>query len=209
MLAETVTRSARSLRLFAPAFALATALCAAAPLRAQEVDVDPDQLVLKYSASAGPRAISGVAHTLEWSVATLAGGSAKVLLQVPLDAFQTGQPALDAAFQKALEAESYPVLEVEGIAKAGALPVRFAGVIRLHGEQRPFTALLAIARAGEKVAVRTTLTIDPDTFGVERPTIGGAQLDRTITVDASLVLRINPQAVVSGGFVNPLALEQN
>ncbi len=182
--------------------ASALVLLAAAPSRAQEAESDPDQLVLRYTGQAGRRALTGVAHKLEWSVVSLQGGAVRVSLRVPLDAFESGDPGVDAKVQEALESARFPLVEVDGIAQTLALPVRFNGVVRLHGQTRPFAAVLSLARAGGQLAVSCSLALDLEAFGVARPWLDGAQLERNLEVEFSALLSIQPQAIASGGFVN-------
>jgi len=180
----------------------ALVLLAAAPLRAQETESDPDQLTLRYSGQAGRRAVNGVAHKLEWSVVALQGGAVRVSLRVPVDAFESGDPGVDARLQQALESARFPFVEVDGIAQTLSLPVRFTGVVRLHGQTRPFAAVLSLARAGGQLAVSCSLGLDLGGFGVERPSLDGALLDPKLEVEFSALLSIQPQAIASGGFVN-------
>ena len=183
--------------------AAAIAAFVAAPARAQSFDSEPDQLVLKYTATAGAHAVSGFSHQLEWSVIALPGGSAKVMLRVPLDSFESDKPALDLDLRQALEAERFPMIEVEGIAQVGALPVRFSGTLRIHGVSQPFTALLSISRAGMQLTASSSFSIDLDAFGVARPSLEGIRHERKLDLDFSCRLSLHPQAVVSGGFVRP------
>jgi polyisoprenoid-binding protein YceI len=201
-----MTTSASSfIRSIAVVSLLATALVSL-PARSQSVDPDPDQLVLKVTGQAGSRAVTSVSRKLEWNVRAMAGGSAKVALRVPVASFESAQPGVDAELSKALHAERYPNIEIEGVVQGGfAAPARFVGTIRFHGHTQPFTALLSLTRAATQLAVSTQLAIDLDSFGVDLPQISGSRLERNVNIDFSVLLSLHPQAVVSGGFISPAA----
>ena len=179
------------------------ALLIAAPLSSlpEQYDLEPDQLLLTYEATFGRHQISGVSRELEWTAATLPDGSAQVRLRVAVRSFESGHAELDEALRRVLDAGQFPIIEVEGVAKAGKLPVRFEGTVTFHGVTRPLVASLSLARLGSRIAVRTTFSIDLKEFDVTPPDVQSARVESKIDVDFLARLRVHPRAVVSGGVV--------
>lgn len=186
-------------------FALPTALLIAAPslpTSTERYDLEPDQLLLTYEAAFGKHQVSGVSRALEWSATTLLDGSAQVRLRVPVASFESGHARLDEELRRVIDANQYPIIEVEGTAKAGSLPIRFEGTVTFHGVTRPLVASLSLTRMGARVAVRTSFTIDLKAFDVAPPAIDATPVEDRIAVEFIARLRVHPRSVVSGGVLN-------
>src|SRR5207237_2404685 len=102
-----------------------------------------------------------------------------------------------------LEADRFPMVEIEGVARAGTSPLRFEGVLRLHGVERPVIASLLVSRLGPRVAVPTLLSIDLDAYGVSAPQIGSVRAGNRVEIVFAARMRVNQAAALSGGRFSP------
>jgi len=157
-------------------------------------ELEPDQVFLSYQADLGSAQISGVSRTLEWSAAVLPGSAAEVQLRVPVASFDSGHGEIDSLVREALEAERFPEVIVEGIARSG----RFNGTVTLHGVSQSLSAPLNAERRGASLVVRTTFPIALDAFHVKPPPGAGNR----VQVDFVARLHLHPDAVLGGGAVN-------
>src|SRR5437764_9448511 len=82
-------------------------------------DLEPGQVLLSYQVELGSAQISGVSRTLAWSAQALRENGAQVQLRVPVLSFDSGHAELDSLMLEALEAERFPEVIVEGVARPG------------------------------------------------------------------------------------------
>jgi len=170
--------------------ALLVALLLSAGARAEA----SDQVLISYEAKVGPRQISGVSHTLQWSATALGPESVQVLLRVPLDSFDSGHSEFDALLRSTLQSERHPYLEVAGVVRAGS----FDGTLTLRGVSRPLQLRLGLVHLDEGFLVaNANFTVDLADFGLVLPGAG-----RQIAVDFVGRFRDEPRAVISGGAVS-------
>lgn len=166
---------------------LALALAASAA-RAE----DSGQALISYEAELGPRRISGVSHSLQWNATALPADGAQIRLQVPLESFESGHAAFDALVRTAAQAERFPFVEVEGIARGG----EFDGVLTLRGVSRPLKAHVPVARVDGRVVANASFQIRLSDYGISLPSVG----DR-LRIEFVARLPAAERAVISGGAV--------
>ena len=168
----------------------------------ERYSLEPDQVLVTYQVALGPSDISGVSSSLEWSLVALPGGAMQVRLRVPVDSFRSGHSALDSALREAFESRRFPMVEVEGVARAGESPLRFDGTLTLHGVVHPLSASVTAVRAGSMVVVRSSFDIDVSLFGLSHPPSRLPRLGNRVKIDFLARLRAHRDAVASGGVVN-------
>lgn len=165
-------------------------------------DLEPDQVLMTYQVSFGRHQVSGTSRSLEWSISPLPGGSAQLRLRVPIESFQSGHPKLDELLRRAVDSERYPFVEIEGVARAGASPVQFAGTIGVRGVTRPISTSLHLQRIRSMVAVWTSFSVDVDALGIALPAVETSRPEKKVDITFAARLRAHPSAVASGGFLN-------
>ncbi len=152
--------------------------------------LEPDQVQIRVALKAGAHSIATTSHALEWSAEVLDGERAQVRLRVPLDSFDSGDPAFDSALRKAVAAERHPFAEIEGIAQEG----RLVGTLELAGVVRPIDAGLHVERVAAGFTAVASFAVELAEYGVVF-----AGVDSHVAVDASVRLTASPDAVVAGG----------
>jgi polyisoprenoid-binding protein YceI len=173
--------------------ALFLVLLLAVPAARAEEDEEAGQVLIAYQASVGAHQISGVSHALQWNATALAPDGAQVRLRVPIDSFESGHPGFDALLKAAAEAERYPFIEVEGVARGG----RFEGTLALRGVSRPLQIHIGVVQSAGHWVTNATFTLDLNDFGISLPSVG-----RRIAVDFVSRFPVSPQAVIGGGAVS-------
>src|SRR5712692_8219902 len=148
------------------------------------------QVLIAYQASVGTHQISGVSHVLQWSATALASDAVQVELRVPIDSFESGHPEFDALLKAAAEAERYPFIEVEGVARNS----QFEGTLALRGVSRPLRIQISVVRLGAHWVTHATFTLDLNDFGISLPSV-----DRHVSIGFDSRFAVSPQAVLSGG----------
>jgi polyisoprenoid-binding protein YceI len=161
-------------------------LLGATAARADEYVVEADQVLVTYVAKKGPHQISGVSHSLEWSLVALESGDAHVQFRVPVASFDSGHSEIDSLLRKAVDTGRNPFVEVEGTVRDNV----FEGTLTLHGRSRPLQAKLGIARSSDQLVAHVSFAIALDEFDVA---LAG--------VDFIARLRAHPQAVITFGSV--------
>jgi len=155
---------------------------------------EPDQALISYEASiGGAKRISGVARSMEWSATAMTERSVAVQLRVPIASFDSGHPEFDSLLRAAMQAELYPFVEIEGIARGK----RFEGTLRLHGVSRPLNVDITVDRAGGRLIASSSFFIELDDFGVSLPAVASR-----VAVEFLARISASPLAVVSGGAVS-------
>ncbi len=178
----------------------AVSLFAALPARAQE-EASPDHARVTLTASAGEHAS---AHKLEWHALALPGGAVRLLLRVPLEAFQSNAtPGFDASLRESFDANRHPYLELEGLVRAGEGASTWSGVYRVAGQTRPLNVSLKLAHEGAQLSLHTSLPLDLDELGLERPKANGEKIEKELALELAAWVTLDPQALVSGGFISP------
>jgi polyisoprenoid-binding protein YceI len=152
--------------------------------------LEPDQVQIRVALKTGGHSISATSHALEWSAEVLDDGRAQLRLSVPLDSFDSGDPAFDSALRKALDTEHHPFAEIDGIAQEG----RLVGTLELAGVARPIDARLHVERVAANFTAVASFAIELAEHGVVL-----AGVDPHATVEASVRLAASPDAVVAGG----------
>ena len=168
-------------------------LLLAGAARAEEQELEADQVLITAQISLGKAQVSGVSRSLEWSAQKLSDGAMQVKLQVPVASFETGHPEVDSL----LRSVAGPDVVVEGTARGEGSSLRFEGTVRLNGATQPLKTQLLVARGSGAIAVYTSFAIDLTRFGIEPP----AGMGKTVAVEFAAHLRQNPAAALSVGMV--------
>lgn len=148
---------------------------------------------IAYQASVGARQISGVSHALQWSATALGETGVQVQLRVPISSFDSGHPEFDALLRTAANAEHYPYVEVEGIARDG----RFEGTMTIRGVSQPLAIDVHLTQLNGNWVANAAFTFDLTTFGIAMPGVGPR-----VSIDFVARVPMNPEAVISGGAVS-------
>ena len=162
---------------------------------------DPDQLNLSWQMSSGEHRINGVSHQMQWSARARPNGAVLLDLRIPIESLRSGDAQFDEEMRRAVVASQHPLLEIEGIIVAGS-PAIFSGVVRLHGNERPFSTPLSINRSGRQLALGGNFEIDLSAFEIEPPIFDSIRCDPRVVVDLAALLTIWDHAVTSGGLIN-------
>lgn len=182
--------------------AISFALVLAAQARAQEPtshEVEPDQALATYETSLGAARISGASRSLVWSIRPTAAGESEVRLRLVVDSFETGHAAIDAAVRKAMDSRRFPTVEVAGTVRPGDSLLR--GTITVRGVARPLTAKLLQSRIGDRLLLRTWLTVSLAAFGISAPDSAEGELGDSFEVTVLGRLHARPGAILSGGGI--------
>jgi len=167
-------------------------LLAVPATRAEEAE-EAGQVLIAYQASVGAHQISGVSRALQWNATALDADGVQVRLRVPIDSFESGHPGFDALLKAAAEAERYPFIEVEGVARGD----RFEGTLALRGVSRPLQIGIGVVQSAGHWVTNARFTLDLNDFGISLPSVG-----RRIAVDFVSRFPVSPQAVIGGGAVS-------
>jgi polyisoprenoid-binding protein YceI len=156
--------------------------------------LEPHQVQISYRLKIGTQPISGVSHTLEWSLEALDDESAQVRVRVPVDSFDSGHRDFDSLLRAALDSRQHPFAEVQGTVRHG----RLDGTLVLRGVERPVSIRLAIERAGGNVIAAGSFATDLRDYGV---VLRG--VDPHASIDVAVRLVAAPGVVLAGGFTRP------
>jgi polyisoprenoid-binding protein YceI len=156
--------------------------------------LEEDQVFVGYQVAVGKKQVSGVSHALAGSVAASPDGT-QVRLRVPVASFTTGFGPADAAMRTALEADKFPSVEFEGRAPATSSDDAmhpFQGTVRIHGVEQPLSVPVKIVRDGKLAFVHASFNLQLSAFGVNRPSVAGAQLGDQVEVQLTTRLHTVP-----------------
>ncbi len=184
--------------------AAALAALASQPVFAQqEPEADRARVTFTASTRDTQERAQASAHKLEWHALSLPNGAVRLLLRVPLESLQSGAPGFDASLRETFDASRHPYLELEGLVRPGDDAAAWTGWLRYAGQTRAVRASLSLSRAGSQLSLHAALPLDLDGMALPRPRLGGEPVENELQLELSAQLTLDPQALVSGGFISP------
>lgn len=182
---------------------LVLSLALAAPAgQATRFSFEEEQVLLTVQAGLGRQQLSSVSRSLGGGVEELPSGALRVTARVPVASFASGSPAIDALFARVLEADRFPVIELEGQASAakrsGQSTARLDGTLSLHGVSQRVQAQVRILRDGKTLYVQTSFGVDLASFGLQAPTIGGIAVSPRVQIELHALMRPGAPAALAG-----------
>ena len=182
---------------------LAMSVAAAAPAGTPaRFAIEQDQVLLTYQASFGRQQIAGVSRALAGVIEEVPGAGLRVSARAPIASFESGSPAVDALFRRALDADRFATVEFEGQAplgkRTGRFSVQLTGTLSLHGVSHGVTVPVKVLREGKTLFVQTAFPLDLASFGLAAPAIGGVSLGPRVQVELFALLQPERASAFAG-----------
>lgn len=128
--------------------------------------------------------------------ARITGGSAQVMIRVPVESFDSENTNRDQHMKEAVEAEKYPNVELRAIVEGFAMPTTFPTTIDktvkaqvvFHGiTQTLDVPIKIVVEAANRVRATASFSLSLDSFKVERPSLMFVKVNDKLDMDATLV----------------------
>lgn len=156
-------------------------IVAAGAARADDFEVEADQVLVTVETRIDGKLTSGVSRSLEWSAFSLEDGAAQMHLSIPLDSFAADGPQLSRLLH------GPDAIDLEGTVSEG----RFSGFLTLHALAHPIEMPFALTRSRTQLIAHTAFSFAPREFGIDMP--------GEVSVDFLARLHASAPAVLSGG----------
>lgn len=187
------------MKTFATLIGLCVALGGSLPARAEapavyKIDVAHSQL--SYKIVHKFHEVVGVSKQVQAAVA-LKPGEAQVQIRVAVKTFDSGNANRDAHMKKTVEATSFPLVTLKGVAKGFALPAKLPatvtttlqGSLTFHGVTQPIAVPVTVAIPdAAHLHVTTAFDVSLDAYKIERPSLMFIKIDDACHIQADLLL---------------------
>lgn len=185
---------------------LAAGVCAslaAAPTNAQRVTatIDSTESVIAYTGTAPLHSWTGTSRSVQgqFVLDSESPDSSRVVVQVPVSSFDSGNDRRDRGMRDVTEARMYPFVEFRG---TGFTPVMWGrgsdgpagrwaitGELTFHGQTHALDETVEVRAQGGAVRATAQFDVSLSQFEVERPGIMGFTVGDTIRIDMNVVGR--------------------
>jgi len=139
--------------------------------------------------------VDGTSKRIEGRARLQAGGPVQVAIRIPVETFDSGNVNRDAHMKEAVEAATYPHVELKAVLDGLTAPATFPstvqktfrGQLTFHGITQPLELPITLRfDAPDRVVATASFTVSLDAYKVERPSLMFVKIDDAMKVDAQL-----------------------
>lgn len=166
------------------------------PLDAVTLTVDKKESSLVYHLIHKLHRVDGKSKAVDGRARLVPGGSAQVMIRVPVESFDSENTNRDQHMKEAVEAEKYPNVELRALVEGFAMPTTFPTTIDktvkaqvvFHGVTQTLDVPIKIVvEAANRVRATASFSLSLDSFKVERPSLMFVKVNDKLDMDAVLV----------------------
>jgi polyisoprenoid-binding protein YceI len=165
------------------------------------IKIDGDSSVRKYSATAKPVAVKGIA-TAGTAASTLPWNPQEVELALPVVDLSSGERTLDKHMRENLKADQYPQIllklthfELAGGAASKTNTVKTSGTMTVAGVTKPIELESAVSVEQQKITIQGKKRILMSDFGIKPPVLMMGTLKTRDEIDVSYSVELLPNPV--------------
>lgn len=195
---HTIARTAGSLLVSLLLSLPGAPLLHAQPAGGTTMSVDGANAQITYKLVHKAHTVVGTSKKPEGKARILPDGKVMVMVQVPVESFDSGNSNRDAHMKETVGAATHKMVSIKALAEGVTIPTTFPttvektfkGELSFHGEKKPVEVPVKITfESATQAKVTGEFQISLEAFKVERPSLMLVKVDDALKLEVSLVFK--------------------
>ncbi|MBL9003230.1 MAG: YceI family protein [Myxococcales bacterium] len=162
------------------------------------LSVDTGQSSVTYTLVHKFHKVSGVSKQVEGKARILPDGKVQVMVQAPVESFDSGNSNRDAHMKETVGAATHKTVSIKALGEGVMIPTTFPatvektfkGELSFHGEKKPIDVPVRIVfESATQAKVTGEFQISLEAFKIERPSLMLVKVDDALKLEVRLIFK--------------------